>query len=561
MSVFAMTSTPMAVSYPPAPEGSAFLALISETGGDAQYLVEITAYRGGENRSGGLWTLTEGPMVAVQGGVGSSAGQVELDYADRHWVGDPTDASKPNTYYEGRVTLPIRIDRSMPLLPEQARRVRRQFGTIEFANGDGSLDTIAKSYAVDGRTVRVLFGPYMAAYNEFRVIAEVVGEAWAPDNLTVRLSVRDRTYSLETPLQTNLYAGTGGAEGTSDVEGKPKPLLYGRCRNVTPTLVDPTNLVYQVHDGSVHAIDTVYDRGAELEFVEDVSGYAALIATTIPAGKFGTAIDSGLIRLGSTPDGLVTADVRGSDEPNYQNTLDVIAVRILEDKHGLSSTFVDEASFADAVTIAGELGIYIPSTEKPSTGEVISRLVASAGAWWGTGRTGKVKAGKLIAPESVQAVFTFDTHNILSLEPLTAPVPRWRQRVGYQKNWTPQGGDIAGAVTAARRQFLAEPFRVVSDANATTQVRHLQALDPDPLESLYENEADASSLATEQLTLHALDRRIFVIEVKRLAYQFDLGDVVSVEWPRLNLESGQNFVIIGITEDAATEIARLTLWG
>lgn len=157
--VFVLGTEPVGKAFPPTEQTSAFRTLVEAASQNGQYLVEITAYKGGEVRSGGLWTLGEGPLGAVAGGTGVSVGQVELVYGDRHWIADPDDPTRPNTFYEGRVTVPLAVERRMPLLPEDGRRVTRQFGTIEIANGDGELDSVVLANAVDGRQVRVLYGP------------------------------------------------------------------------------------------------------------------------------------------------------------------------------------------------------------------------------------------------------------------------------------------------------------------------------------------------------------------------------------------------------------------
>jgi len=563
MSVFPMTTEPMVRGYPPSPAPSQFVALVKAPSGAGQYLLEITAFKGGENRSGGLWTLTEGPMAAVQGAAGSTAGQVILRYADRHWIGAPDDADHPNVFYEGRVIAPMLMDRAMPLLPEEERRVQRQFGAIEIANGDGQLDLIARSFAVDGRRVRVLFGPYMAAYSDFAVIADVLATGWRPTDLVVGLDLRDRGFSLDVPLQDALYAGTGDAEGTAEIQGKPKPLLYGRARNVTPTLVDPTNLIYQVHDGPIHAVDDVFDRGAALtDSGNNVTTYANLVSQAVSAGEFATARTIGMFKLGSSPDGVITADIRGDSDPDYQDGLDVISLRLLQDRAGLSSQFINTASFAGVAAIAGEVGIYISSDETPTTSQVLSVLMASVGGWWGAARGGKVRAGRLTSPEARTPSLTLDATSILSLESEEAPVPRWRQRVAYQRNWTEQRGeDLAGSVTAVRRQFLTEDVRAVTAVDADVKIRHLQALDPDPLPTLYEKSTDAQTLADHLLALHSPDRRIFRVTTKRLGFILDLNSFIRVEWPRHNLQNGKTFAVIGIREDARDDSTQLLLWG
>jgi hypothetical protein len=61
-------------------------------------------------------------------------------------------------------------------------------------------------------------------------------------------------------MQPNVYAGTGGVDGGADLAGKRKPLCFGNPRNVSPVLLVPSLLIYQVHDGSVAGIDNVYDQ-------------------------------------------------------------------------------------------------------------------------------------------------------------------------------------------------------------------------------------------------------------------------------------------------------------
>lgn len=563
MTVFPLATVPLTSSYPPSPQASAFFETVTRPDAEAQYLIEIVAYKGGEARSGGLATLTEIPMATIPKGGGVDIGQVTFAYADSDWVGAPTDPVKPNTYYEGRVSVPLVMERFMPLLPEEERRVQRQFGQIEIANGDGALDPILQSYAVDGRRVRVLFGPKGGAYRDFAVIADVLGTGWEGDSLRVRLGLRDQSYSLDLPLQTDLYAGSGGAEGTAELEGKPKPLLFGRCRNVTPVLLDPTNLIYQVHDGVIEAIDGVFDRGAAItDSTDDAASYAALVSLSVSSGEFATCKAQGLFKLGGLPDGLITADVRGDATPDYQNTLDQITLRLLRDRALLSAKWIDTASFAGAAAIAGELGIYISQNESPTTAQIISRLMAAVGGWWGAGRDGRIRAGRLTAPENRTPQHYLGVDEIMTLEPEATPVPRWRQRVAYQPNWTEQRGeDLATSVTAARRQFLTEKQRVVFSADAVVRVRHLQALDPEPLPTLYESSTDAQTLADYLAELHSPDRRIFRITVKRRGYLMFLGSILRLTWPRHGLGSGKNVVAIGIREDADRDETVIRCWG
>jgi len=527
-----------------------------------QYLVEITAFAGGEGRSGGIATIAEIPLADLPKGGAVTGIEAVFRYADRHWAGEPTDPSMANVFYEGRVTVPLVMERQMPLLPEEERRVQRQLGNIEIHNADGALDELV-TYAVDGRAVRVLFGPAGGAYGDFTVIANVLATGWEADDIIARVLLRDLSFALDQPLQRTLYAGTGGDEGGEEVKGKPKPLCFGRARNITPVLIDPARLIYQWHDGAGLAVDGVYDRAAALTASgSDVADYAALAAATVPAGNYTTANAVSMFRLGSTPAGLVTADVRGDANPSYVDAIDTIALRVLTARAGLRSSLIDTATWAALGAAApGEMGIYIGEQETPTTNDVINRLVGSVGGWWGASRAGLLRAGRLMDPADETAALPLDQYDILTLEPEATPIPRWRQRVAYRPNWTPQQTDIAPGVTPERRQFLVGPERVEPATDETVRTRRLGADDPPPLTSFYDAAADAQALAAALLALYSPDRRIFRATVKRLGYLLDLGQCISVTWPRLGLGAGRNFIVIGIREEADRDETVLRLWG
>jgi len=559
---------PLGAGYTAAASPSAFITLVQSSEAEGQYLVEIKAYKGDRIRTGGGAMLGAAPLgrrplgSSVALGQGS-AGEVDLLYSDAHWVGAPDDVVKPNAYYEGRVNVPLVMERNLPLTPETSPWVQRQFGSIEIANGDGALDSIVQSYAVDGRVVRVLYGPKMGAYRDFKTIAEVLATGWQADDLTASLLLRDRGYALDLPLQATLYEGTGDAEGTDELAGKPKPICFGRARNLTPVLIDPANLIYQVHYREIDAIDAVYDQGAGLtDSADDADDYAALVALSVTEGQYATCLAEGLFKIGATPTGLLTCDVRGDAEPDYQNTVDQIALRILQDIAGIPSSVINRGSFAGVASIAGELGFHVGPNETPTASEAMNMLIGAVGGYWGSGRDGRYVAGRLVRPENETPIFYFNQYNILELEPEETPTPRYRQRVGYQRNWTVQRGeDLAGSVTAERRQFLKEDERVVTALDTSIRVRHRQALDPAPLMSLYDSSADAQTLADYLLALHKPDRLIVRITCKRLGYLFDLGRVVNLTWPRLGLSSGRNMVIVGIREDADTDSTIIRCWG
>ena len=99
----------------------------------------------------------------------------------------------------------------------------------------------------------------------FGPIYSGVVEAIGWDRSTAQLTIRDFRLKLQQPVQKNIYTGGGGVDGSPELANVTKPYALGRCRNVRPTLINSARLVYQVHDGEMRSIDSVYDMGVALD--------------------------------------------------------------------------------------------------------------------------------------------------------------------------------------------------------------------------------------------------------------------------------------------------------
>jgi hypothetical protein len=96
-----------------------------------------------------------------------------------------------------------------------------------------------------------------------------------------------------------------------------RPFVSGLVFNVPPLRIDPTRLVYAVHEGAVKSILGAYDRGRILlcdgDF--DPDEFATI---EVPPGRYATCAAAGVMKLGAEPDGLITADVAGKDGPDIR---------------------------------------------------------------------------------------------------------------------------------------------------------------------------------------------------------------------------------------------------
>ena len=335
-------------------------------------------------------------------------------------------------------------------------------------------------------------------------------------------------------------------ESGASLEGRPKPLCFGKCLNVTPVQVNPALLLYQVHDGPIQAIDAVYNRGVALS--------GAQYTVDLLRGTF--------TLLQSPGDaGVITADVRGDTLGGYVSTVAGIVRRVVATYGPLTTADLDTASFT-ALDTANPAVVGLYMADQRATLEALDELVNSIGAFYGFDRSGKFEVGLFLAPAAgPPAAAAFGPVEILEIEALPTELPVWRQRVGYERNWTVQTSDsLAGAVTEARKAFLAEDVRLAVATDETVKTKFLLALDPEPWPTLLADQAAAQTEANRLLTLYGQRRDMYRVTVKTQPYRLELGDQVDLDYTRFGL-TARRFRIVGLEERADVNRVTMELWG
>jgi hypothetical protein len=132
-------------------------------------------------------------------------------------------------------------------------------GDIELSNKDGALNYLV-TYAIDGRAAEI-------KYNG-TVIYKGVASRLSESGDRIRISFKAEHEALSDNFPMSIYLGNNalplGLEGDSELTDKPKPLVFGDCRNITATLVNSSLLIYQVSSRSDCRITAVYDDGVRL---------------------------------------------------------------------------------------------------------------------------------------------------------------------------------------------------------------------------------------------------------------------------------------------------------
>jgi len=519
------------------------------------------------------------PLGGITDAQAAQITETTLRYASRTFSTRATDAPA-HTDIDGRIAGGLRLGRSLTEAEggQFGGMIRVQFGEIELNNEDGRLDDLVTRYAADGRTIRLKIGATeidsvgrerVKPLNSFALVYTSIAGPWTFQRDRVRLKIESLNNRLQGRLQQQVYAGTGGQNGTADIAGRTRPLAFGLCKNITLQLVDPAILTYQAHSGAMESVQNVYDAGVALPFDADYPTYASLASATITAATYATCLAEGYVRLGSIPAGAVTADVRGHIDQvsgNYVSVPASVIRTILRDFAGFTSSEFDAASFVAAQSVQpGAIGIFFPTGDTSTIAEVLERIAFAAGFFVGQDRSGLYRIQRL-EPPGTTVHWSLNARNILEngFERLPLPygVPWSSWGVGYDVNWTVQAdADLATSVTQARRQFLKAERRYAFSSNAAIATRHKSSSGAPFRESFFTDAVVAQAEADRLIDLYGLGRAMYRVTAKTLLFSVEIGQTVRISDSRFGLSGGKNFTVVGVEDDADRRETTLTVFG
>lgn len=175
------------------------------------------------------------------------------------------------------------------------------FGDIEIANTNGDLDDWLDSskYIWVNRPIQVYLGDprwvlqtlsavHDTANGGFQKIFDgIISDIDSKDRSTLNIKVRDKLEKLNGPISDNKL-GTYGIWGQGQTnQDSMRPLIFGEVFNLSPLLVDPSQLEYMFHDTNVGSIITATTAGTNLLTCASTSGFvlnAAVVFTGITFG-------------------------------------------------------------------------------------------------------------------------------------------------------------------------------------------------------------------------------------------------------------------------------------
>lgn len=388
----------------------------------------------------------------------------------------------------------------------------------------------------------------------------------------LRFAIRDPRGGLETPLQSSSFAGTNvgpvGLEGTPDLKGMPKPILYGLVSNFSPPLVNQSLLIYQLADRPVTII-CVRDGAVPLNAGDTQASLALLQATDPAPGTFDQYVgpEGSFIRLGSTPIFNLTADadeaVTEADQSHAQ-----IWSRIRTERLG-STQNADSIVAADAVDSWGA-GFYWDS--EISQQEALAEVLSSFSGYEVRALDGTWSIAKLTLPVGDPALELVQLSagsrlkaSSRAMTKITKVRPRYAQdgsppfrvNVAWGRNYTVMSpSDFAGAAAVRLKEKFSTERRLVSASdsliwNPETQTGRWWNAPELTVQTAYQPGADG--ITSDGAQVEAL-RLLSLLSVLRgqysVEFMFEVGDditpgtVVKILHPRMGLEEGPIFRIL-----------------
>lgn len=474
----------------------------------------------------------------------------------------PTDTPAV-AVFPARMAEAFAIDRRINLDPGGAG-LSASWGRVSLSNARGIYDNIAGTQNSDGRPVRIYAGQRTLdasrglfldpPFASLTPLFQGVAQPWALSESTLDIPFRDATYWAERPLQSTVYAGTGGYDGGADILGLPKPKTRGGTasypvRDVRPVLIDAANRIYQYTDaaGSVVAL---YEGGdTNIPFSANTTN---LYAGSTPAGQYRTDNSRGLFQLGSSPVRTITVDVTGEfPTAGAVSSLASIARYLLAEDMQMPAGNIATAAFsALAAAFPYPAGAYFGATPIAGT-DALAYLLAGAGFKLVPLRSGALSIMALRDVSAAVPVAAIGPAEAASCTPLPLPAsvspPAYRIRVGYQRNYAPALVDVSPAVTSmTRKSFLANEYRYAGWAGGAVLLAYRRPNDPDPIGGALLVPADAQAAADGIGALWGVRRRLYAVSCPATtALAREIGDVIRLTWPADDLRGGQNGVIVG----------------
>ena len=463
--------------------------------------------------------------------------------SDTAYFTEPTDLPADQPYY------PVIATGGVPRLKRSIQEVWggrsvATWGPLVLATDTVDGVNLSTASIRDKRMQVLLTGPRgtIARADAATVLDGIVGQRNGnPDEgITIELLDRQAQFN-DIELPASFYDGTETASFPAANIGKPKPLCLGRCRNISPVLIDAANLVYQVNDGAISDVTAAYDNGIAL----------TKVAGTPAAGEFSVDTATGTITLGSSPSQL-TSDVEGMmDGATWLSSTTQIIDWLARAFGSVAALDIDITGLP-----ADTVGLYINSSQKLA--DAITTLMKGVLGWWGFSRQNKLRARLFEAPVAGGEVFD-ETRQLSDIKWKEESDLIWAVPVRYAPNWT-RINQPAAAVSLNYAAWLAGDGYESRIEDSTISAAYPWAVASRRLDTLFDSQAAAQTVANRALALFGTPRKRTMITVPFIDPPLELGASISLS--DAGVINGDHLVTSIVDRwDGEIPLVELEVWG
>jgi len=364
-------------------------------------------------------------------------------------------------------------------------------------------------------------------------------------------------------------------EGEEYLRGKPKPVSIGDVRNRLAILVDPADLIYQLHDSSVSSIDTVYVNRLPIDFDSVVGDVTDLFANDPTfSDEYITDISTGRIKLGMDyGNAVVTVDLIGDDTSSpVDKTPARVTERLLENYSDAAGALVsaDFTALNSAIGASITAGIALGNDPVELISMLDPLLAPVTSVWWIT-RGGKITAAQVPIPEDETAdeTLTESGVDLGSMQMLYQGTPTWRVEVGTNRLWyVHRDGEIDATLDAEDFDRAQHEYEIAAIDDTTVQTNYAGARVREvfgAISGIAANELGWNGMLTQlerHLELLGELRYVFEVPCLKIDYARYLNDIVALDFSAsgaFGIATAKNFLLVGIDESDVHQT--LTLWG
>lgn len=460
--------------------------------------------------------------------------------------------------------------------------ISMSWGDLEVTNKNGQFDTYLNSskYVWANRSIKIYYGDPGWTYSLsqidstfLKIFDGVIADCDSRNISSFNIKLRDKLERLNSPISEAVLGEYGTWPGSQTNKEQIKPIIFGEVFNVTPVLIDPSQLEYMFScsnpaklgplelnnvsgNGAAELVIEIRDNGAPIYVYSDTVNYGgATINLTNSTFKLSSPAAGDITLSAQGVKKSVNLTTGSTVTPNtYSNTVANIIATIVTNFGKPTTRFT--ASDLDLANLQAfdaanqiPVGVFLDSVTNVL--EVCQSLAKSVSANIIMSRVGKLQLLKFGEPYGTSTTITpedmlFDTFQISNrLVPDTVKTVKWG------KNWTVQS-NLTTAILTEHKESFSKEWLEATQKDDTLSDLYKSETQVNGKETLLITSASAQAEALRLLNYYKVQRTVYSFTGRSRLLSLKLGQPVSLNHSRFGLQSGVTGQVVSLVPNWTT---------